>query len=89
MSDVLSDRFHGLGREYDKMMRQASVERCNCMVRYNGGPQLPARKDGKAFFSPEDDELAKPDSFEMMKPREIARLMKANNEIYIGHMFRP
>lgn len=80
------DRLAELGRSYEKEMGRAAIEKCNCMIRYNGGPQLPAIKRGKVFFSPQEDEITKPDSYEMMHFNDIVRLMNSNNEVYIGHM---
>lgn len=87
--DQIQDRLIAIGRHFDGEMARASIQRCNCMVRYNGGPQMPARRAGKHFYSPEGDEIIKPDSFEMMSHNEIAKLLKEANALYIGHMFKP
>lgn len=75
-----------LGRAYESEMGKASIEKCNCMIRYTDGPQMPAIKRGKAFFTPEGDEIVRPGSYELMHFNQIRRLMKANNEIYVGHV---
>lgn len=85
--DLYAQRLKSLGQAYSDMMSRASIERCNCMVRYKGGSQMPARRDGKLFFTPEGDQIAPPSSFEDMHHSEIARMMKANNEVYLGHIF--
>lgn len=82
------DREHRLielGLAYEKMMGRASIERCNCMIRYNGGPQMPAIRWHKAFFNPEGVPIVTPDSYEMMNHNAISAIMKANGETYIGH----
>jgi hypothetical protein len=87
-TDPFTKRLLGLGRDYDKMMGRASIERCNCMVRYGDGPQIPAVKRGKVFSNPEGDEITNPTSYEMMHHTAIARILNCRNEIYIGHMFK-
>lgn len=77
-----------LGRDYDKLMAKASIERCNCMIRYGGGPQIPALRRGKVFTTSEGDQIMKPDSYEMMHHTAIATILKNQNKIYIGHMFK-
>lgn len=81
------DYFLALGKKYDLMIREAQIDKCNCMVRYNGGAQLPAVRRGKQFFSPEGDEITCPDSFENMDRHAIRSLMAERGEVYIGHMF--
>ncbi len=90
-NDLFTERLIGLGREYDKMLAQASIERCNCMVRYGDGSQMPAVKLGKKmeFTNSEGRPITKPDSYEMMHHNQIARLMRERNEVYIGHMIGP
>lgn len=89
MTDEYDERYMALGRAYSKEMGKASIGNCNCMVRYNGGPQMPAIRLGRSrnFTSPEGDPLAPPTSFEDMKPAQIEALMRENNEVYIGHIF--
>ena len=55
MTDFLTERYVTLGRAYDQMMATASIERCNCMVRYADGMQMPAIRLGrsKRFLDPE------------------------------------
>ncbi len=84
---LLEERWLRLGRLYDNMMAIASIERCNCMVRYGGDNQMPAIRHGKVFADPEGREIVPPDSFEMMHHTRIAELLKERNEVYIGHMF--
>jgi hypothetical protein len=73
----------------DKEMADAAIDKCNCMVRYAGGAQLPAVRKGKEFFTPEGYKITPPDSFEVMTPHAIKALMVERGEIYIGHMFTP
>ena len=84
---TLDERHLAIGREFDKLMALGSLERCNCMVRYNGGPQMPAIRHGKHFTDPEGREIARPTSFEDMKGPAIIAAMTARGEVYIGHMF--
>lgn len=88
-NSAFDKRLMALGQQYSDWMADASIERCNCMVRYNGGDQMPARRKGKAFWDAEGNEIVKPTSFEDMAPKEIARLMKEGGWVYIGHMFGP
>lgn len=83
------ERLLALGQRYSDMMGEASIQRCNCMVRYGGGDQMPAIRRGKAFLSPEGDLLGTPSSHEDMHFNEIKRLMAGRNEAYIGHIFGP
>ena len=89
VSDPYTDRLINLGLDWDKEMAYASIDRCNCMVRYRGGSQLPAIRRGKEFFTAEGNQIDRPTSFEDMVPRAIKKLMVERGEIYIGHMFTP
>ena len=89
MSDPYTDRLINLGLDWDKEMSYASIDRCNCMVRYGGGDQLPAIRRGKEFFDPQNMRIVAPHSFEDMDRHAIRRLMAARNEVYIGHIFGP
>lgn len=89
MASDLNERYLGLGKAFDAEMARASIERCNCMIRYNGGPQLPAIRRKKVFRSPEGHVLCEPTTFEDMHRTAIARLMAERNEVYIGHQFAP
>ncbi len=85
---AIVDRWISLGKQYDAAMAEASIQRCDCMVRYKDGGQLPAFRRGKQFTDPEGDAIVTPDSFEDMHWSKIAELLRQRNEIYIGHIFR-
>ena len=102
ISDPFTRRLINLGMVVDREMSNAFISKCNCMVRYNGGPQIPAiRRDTRdryllgrgnwapiyKFFTPEEEEIAPPTSFELMTSAEIKKLMDEQNEVYVGHMF--
>ena len=82
------------GARFSALQGWGSIEKCNCLVRYGGSDyQSPAVRKGKGknakFFTPEGYEIEKPQSFEDMEPEVIVKRMRANNEIYIGHIFGP
>ena len=87
--DLYAKRLLSLGAAYSDMMAEASIEKCNCMVRYQDGQQMPAIKQGRAFFDPEGNAIVPPTSHEMMDHNSIKRLLASNNTQYIGHMFGP
>ena len=102
MIDVFKERLIALGMDQDRLMSVAAIARCNCMVRYHGGPQMPAiRRDvgerpGKGnwkavykFFNPSGEEIEAPTSHEMIAGAEIQKLMDDRGDVYIGHMFGP
>jgi hypothetical protein len=87
--DPMTERLIALGRQVDKDMAAASIDKCNCMVRYaHMETQLPAIRKGKEFFTPEGDAIKAPESFEDMKPRAIVELMRSRGDEYIGHRFK-
>ena len=46
MADLFTERLIALGKDQDELMSIAAIAKCNCMVRYHGGPQMPAiRRD--------------------------------------------
>lgn len=90
VNDPYIDRLIALGRSVDKDMAKASIDKCNCMIRYaHMDTQLPAIRRGKKFFTPEGYEVIAPNSFEDMDYSAIHKLMKSRGDEYIGHMFAP
>jgi hypothetical protein len=87
LHDPFTERLIKLGIQADKNHAAWAIDNCNCMIRYNGGPQMPAIRKGKQFFTPEGESIATPTSHEDMERREIARLMKERGEVYIGNIF--
>jgi hypothetical protein len=90
VNNPYTDRLIALGRSVDKDMAKASIDKCNCMIRYaHMDTQLPAIRKGKEFFTPEGYAIIPPNSFEDMDYRAIHNLMKSRGDEYIGHMFAP
>jgi hypothetical protein len=89
VSDPWTDRLIALGERADRDHVNWAINSCNCMVRNGDGSQMPARRNGKNFFSPEGEPIETPTSFEDMPPRSIIALMRERGETYIGHLFGP
>jgi hypothetical protein len=88
--DPFLKRTIAVGHRFQTLMGQASIERCNCMVRFgNGDSQRPAIRKGKLFYTPEGDEISPPSSFEDMQSDAIRKIMDARGEVYIGHLLGP
>ena len=92
--DPILQHFVETGARFSALQGWGSIEKCNCVVRYGDSDyQMPAVRRGKGknakFFTPEGHEIQQPSSFEDMKSRAIIKRMRANNEIYIGHIFGP
>ena len=88
--DSFLERTIEVGYYFQKLMGQASIQRCNCMVRFgNADAQMPAIRKGKQFFTPEGDEMSAPSSFEDMHHTAIKKLMDERGEVYIGHLLGP
>ena len=86
--DLYTERLIQLGKACAKDMANAEIDKCNCMIRYgSSSSQLPSIRKGKKFFTPQGDEVSKPDSFEDMPPAAIKKIMDERGEVYIGHMF--
>ena len=88
VTDPFTKRLVALGKEVDRDMAAASIDKCNCMIRC-GTEQLPAIRKGKEFFTPEGHRILTPNSFEDMPPRISKMLMDESASVYIGHMFAP
>lgn len=87
MSDWLTERWIAIGKQADKEMAFAAIDKCNCMARYQE-TTLPAIRKGKQFYTPEGKPIMAPQSFEDMHPNAIRGIMASRGDQYIGHMFR-
>ncbi len=83
----LDDYYRTLGREVAMLQGRAAIQKCNCMVRYNDGCQLPAIHWKGEFFDPAGRPIVKPTSYEKMRWYDIAAVMKECGEVFIGHIF--
>lgn len=68
-------------------MRENRIQRCNCMVRYNGGPPLPAIRSKKTFTDPEGNPIVAPTSYEDMPWQQIKKILAESGNVYVGHIF--